>query len=443
MKGRTKKLGVIGAVAVIGLSSGAVIAHAVATAGPEGAVDCLIFNGGVTGQNICPHGVQIKGTNSQVFHIGVGSGSITTDCHNGSGTTGPGVFSTISPTFATLQGLGPYHVQTPQFNDTPNFAESNVSQGSGAGVTFTATSLTDPSKNFTAGTNAAVDWVNQTVEVIDTSPEPANPIFAWSGTVMSVTSTVITLTAAGWTPYGFPTTPATPSGTATMKYQVMPCTDTLGGHTMTVTTNGWAYLEYDCLATYPGDTGTGGTVTYGANTLTDSSKSWTTNQWANADVKVGVQEAIVLSNTATTLTLKANWTPTPPTAGSTYNLHGDVGGCTSSDEGSPEGTAGTDTVGIRVPVDGAVVYEDLAQCDIKVNPTGTAKYEVNASTNDKDLITVAGTVGGPATDPASNIPLSVTGTATCPTALTKAAYTGTLSFFDNTTPTVVSPITDG
>jgi hypothetical protein len=140
---------------------------------------------------------------------------------------------------------------------------------------------------------------------------------------------------------------------------------------MTVTTNGWAYLEYDCLATYTGNVGSC------ANTL---------------------------------------------------------------DEGTTEGTAGTDSVGIRVPVDGAVVYEDLAQCDIKVNHTGTAKYEVNASSNDSTTVGVNGTVGG--SDPASVIPLVTTGTATCPTSFTKAAYVGSLTWIDNVTG-LPATITDG
>jgi hypothetical protein len=179
------------------------------------------------------------------------------------------------------------------------------------------------------------------VEAVDTS---TNPITAWSGTVASVSGSTLTLTTGAlgdWTPFGTLATHPINGD----RYQAAPCTDSLGGHTMTATTNGWAYIEYDCVATYPN----------------------------------------------------------PPN-------------CTSNDEGSPEGTAagaGTDTIGIRVPVLGAEVFEDLAQCDIKVNPTGTAKYEVNASTNDKDLVTVAGTVGG--SDPASTIPLVTTGTATCPT----------------------------
>jgi hypothetical protein len=372
MRGRTKRLSVVAAIVMVCAASGVVLGHAVTTVGPEAHVDCLIFNAASTGQTACPTGVQIRGTSPQIFTIGVvGGGGLQTNCSNPPGSTtgsGPGVFSTISPTFATLQGLGPFHVQTPQFNDTTNFADSNQSMGVGGTVTYNTASpftITDTSKSFPAS------FVGVAVEAVDTT---TTPITAWSGTVASVSGSTATLTTGvggDWTPFGtLATHPANGD-----RYQIAPCTDSLGGHTMTVTTNGWVYLQYDCVATYP----------------------------------------------------------TPPN-------------CTGNDEGSPEGTAagaGTDSVGIRVPVLGAEVFEDLAQCDIKVNPTGTTKYEVNASTNDKDKVTVAGTVGGPPSDPASNIPLSVTGTATCPTALTKAAYTGTLSFFDNTTPTVVSPITDG
>jgi hypothetical protein len=55
----------------------------------------------------------------------------------------------------------------------------------------------------------------------------------------------------------------------------------------------------------------------------------------------------------------------------------------------PAADALTDNVGIRVPVDGAVVYEDLAQCDIKVNHGSTANYEVDASTNDSSSVSAS------------------------------------------------------
>jgi len=72
------------------------------------------------------------------------------------------------------------------------------------------------------------------------------------------------------------------------------------------------------------DSGSGTTVTYTANTLTDTSKSWTVNQWAHAIVEpTGFPPATVASNTATTLSLASNWATTP-TAGAAYALHYDT-----------------------------------------------------------------------------------------------------------------------
>jgi hypothetical protein len=60
------------------------------------------------------------------------------------------------------------------------------------------------------------------------------------------------------------------------------------------------------------DSGSGAAVTYGANTLTDTSKTWTTNQWANATVVAGTTATgTVASNTSNTLTLTAPWSAQP------------------------------------------------------------------------------------------------------------------------------------
>jgi len=62
-----------------------------------------------------------------------------------------------------------------------------------------------------------------------------------------------------------------------------------------------------------------------ANTLTDSNKNWTANQWQNYKIKItagaGKDQAVVTisSNTATQLTISANWT-TNPDATSTYEI---------------------------------------------------------------------------------------------------------------------------
>jgi hypothetical protein len=60
------------------------------------------------------------------------------------------------------------------------------------------------------------------------------------------------------------------------------------------------------------DHGSGASVTYGANTLTDTSKTWTANQWANATVVAGTSSTgTVASNTSNTLTLTAPWSSQP------------------------------------------------------------------------------------------------------------------------------------
>ena len=60
-----------------------------------------------------------------------------------------------------------------------------------------------------------------------------------------------------------------------------------------------------------GDSNSGATVSYTANTLTDTAKTWTFNQWANVLVTVGSVTGVVASNTATVITLTANWSSTP------------------------------------------------------------------------------------------------------------------------------------
>jgi len=68
--------------------------------------------------------------------------------------------------------------------------------------------------------------------------------------------------------------------------------------------------------------GGGAAVTYTSNSLTDTSKTWTTNQWANATVSAnaGAQMGTVISNTATTLMLMGTWSGGTPAAGSPYTV---------------------------------------------------------------------------------------------------------------------------
>jgi hypothetical protein len=82
------------------------------------------------------------------------------------------------------------------------------------------------------------------------------------------------------------------------------------------------------LITTPSDDafGTGTASSGGANTLTNSAKSWTTNQWTNYQVRIvsglGIgQIRTIASNTGIQLTVSSNWT-TNPDATSVYEITG-------------------------------------------------------------------------------------------------------------------------
>jgi outer membrane protein assembly factor BamB len=68
--------------------------------------------------------------------------------------------------------------------------------------------------------------------------------------------------------------------------------------------------------------GSGSSVTYMSNNLTDTSKSWLGNQWTNATVSVngGAEMGIASRNDAHTITLAAPWSGGTPTAGSAYRV---------------------------------------------------------------------------------------------------------------------------
>lgn len=81
---------------------------------------------------------------------------------------------------------------------------------------------------------------------------------------------------------------------------------------------GRAVVQSQCNTNNVSDSGA--TVTYTANTLTDSQLTWAVNQWVGATVLAGSNTlARVASNTAHTLTLTANWSTTPA-AGTSYSL---------------------------------------------------------------------------------------------------------------------------
>ena len=93
----------------------------------------------------------------------------------------------------------------------------------------------------------------------------------------------------------------------------------LGTDGKLVGTPSWLNTDYKAFAT--------GTATSGgASTLTNSAKSWTTNQWTNYQVRIvsgtgAGQIRTVASNTGTVITTSAAWT-TQPDATSVYSIEG-------------------------------------------------------------------------------------------------------------------------
>ena len=93
----------------------------------------------------------------------------------------------------------------------------------------------------------------------------------------------------------------------------------IGTDSKLIATPSWLGTDYAAFAT--------GTATAGgASTLTNSAKSWTTNQWTNSQVRIvsgtgAGQIRTIASNTATVLTTSAAWT-TNPDATSVYSIEG-------------------------------------------------------------------------------------------------------------------------
>jgi hypothetical protein len=94
----------------------------------------------------------------------------------------------------------------------------------------------------------------------------------------------------------------------------------------TVGTDGKLVSTPSWMETGPLTFATGTATAGGASTLTNSAKAWTTNQWANYQVRITAgtgagQIRTIASNTGTVLTVSAAWT-TAPDATSVYELTG-------------------------------------------------------------------------------------------------------------------------
>jgi len=93
----------------------------------------------------------------------------------------------------------------------------------------------------------------------------------------------------------------------------------IGTDSKLIATPSWVGSDYEAFAT--------GTATAGAaTTLTNSAKTWTTNQWTNYQVRIvsgtgAGQIRTIASNTGTVLTVSASWS-TNPDATSVYSIEG-------------------------------------------------------------------------------------------------------------------------
>jgi hypothetical protein len=93
----------------------------------------------------------------------------------------------------------------------------------------------------------------------------------------------------------------------------------IGTDSKLIATPSWVGSDYKAFAT--------GTATAGgASTLTNSAKTWATNQWANSQIRIvsgtgAGQIRTIASNTGTVVTTSAAWT-TAPDATSVYSIEG-------------------------------------------------------------------------------------------------------------------------
>ncbi|TMF13137.1 MAG: hypothetical protein E6I33_11330, partial [Chloroflexi bacterium] len=171
--------------------------------------DCILIGAATTGQTLCPTPVTL--TNSGNVVLTTNGGGFSSTCTFW--------FSTLAPVFVSGQGLGSFHLQIPQFNDTASAGDSAKSSGSGSTVTYTANTITDTSNIFPAS------FVGKLIQSKFST-----------GTVVGGAGTNTLTLAANWSP-GQPS-----NGDP---YQVAPCTDSAAGHDQFVNVNGWGVTFVD------------------------------------------------------------------------------------------------------------------------------------------------------------------------------------------------------
>lgn len=171
--------------------------------------------------------------------------------------------------------------------------------GTNAGKTKTIASNT-------IGTNAVITFTDAEAVAFDATSQYRfkTPVFYVLGAG--------TLAAASFRKYDFATNTWTTLSQTNLSA-------TVGADGRLVSTPAWLDSGFKSFAT--------GTATAGgANTLTNSAKNWTVNQWTNYQIRITAgtgtgQIRTVASNTATAITVSANWT-TNPDATSQYSLEG-------------------------------------------------------------------------------------------------------------------------
>jgi hypothetical protein len=158
----------------------------------------------------------------------------------------------------------------------------------------------------TIGTNAVITFTDAEAVAFDATSQYRlkTPVFYVFGGG--------TLAAGSFRKYDFATNTWT-----TLANTGLPAT--FGTDGRLVATPAWIDTEFKSFAT--------GTATAGtANTLSNSAKNWTANQWTNYQLRItggtgAGQIRTVSSNTATAITVSSNWA-TNPDATSTYSLEG-------------------------------------------------------------------------------------------------------------------------
>jgi hypothetical protein len=193
--------------------------------------------------------------------------------------------------------------------------------GGGSTVTYTSTTLKDTSKNWTtnqwknavvtvtlkkgSATGTVTGNTKNTVTVSSWSSQPSNTN-AYTVSTILYTPATLTDVSKSWTPGEWVGALVTAGGVTGTVASSTAQTLTMSTNWSSQPANGTAYSVV--------------TLGYTSNTLVDASKTWTPGQWVGALVSVGSETNTVSSNTAHTLTMTSNWSPSTPISGSAYTV---------------------------------------------------------------------------------------------------------------------------